>query len=241
MNWLEPWSAALLVLTCLWGPWLSIQSARRLGHGPLPISRRRFFVQTLVIQLMLLGVAVMASRQTGVPLVVTPPRAAGPWLVSAGLVIVGLVLLRWRWSARTTAEKERIYSIVPHEAREYPSYLTLCLAAGICEEVAYRGMLFAILWYLTGSRIAAVLIASVAFALAHSIQGRRGVVAIFIIALAAHGLVLFAQSLLPVMAAHALYDAIAGWLIPRLYERDALLRQTNRQPAGSFEAEAPAG
>ena len=41
-----------------------------------------------------------------------------------------------------------------------------------------------------------------------------------VIALAAHGLVLFAHSLLPVMFAHTVYDAVAGWLIPRLYERD---------------------
>ena len=65
-----------------------------------------------------------------------------------------------------------------------------------------------------------MLLASVAFALAHAVQGPRGVFAIFLIALAAHGLVLFAHSLLPVMFAHTVYDAVAGWLIPRLYERE---------------------
>jgi membrane protease YdiL (CAAX protease family) len=217
---LEPFSAVLLVLTCLWGPFMAIQSARRLGEGPLPMTRRRFFIQTIVIQALLFGVAVTAAWRTGVPLAVAPPSTLTPWLIAAAMVLLGVLLLRWRWPSRTTANKFRLYSILPHSAKELPSYFVLCLAAGIGEEVVYRGMLFAILAYLTGSQAAAVLIASVAFALAHAVQGVRGVFAIFLIALAANGLVLFAHSLLPVIFAHTVYDAIAGWLIPRLYERD---------------------
>ena len=54
---MEPWSAVLLMLTCAWAPVMAIASARRLGDGPLPLSRRRFFVQTIVIQAALFGVA----------------------------------------------------------------------------------------------------------------------------------------------------------------------------------------
>jgi len=172
----------------------------------------------------------IASQRTGVRLSFGPPRSAA-WLISAGLVLLGVLLIHWRWASRTTVEKDRVYSILPHTAREYPSYLVLCLAAGIGEEVAYRGMLLAILDDLTGSRLAAVLVASVAFALAHAIQGRRGVLAIFVIALAAHGLVIYAGSLLPAIVAHAVYDAVAGWLMPRLYERDAV-RRRELSPAG---------
>lgn len=218
---IEPWSAVLVLLTCVWVPVLAFKSARRLGDGPLPVSRRHFFIQTIVIQVILAGVAVIAARQTGVPIAVMPPSRAAPWLIAAGLVLFGALLLRWRWASRSSASKNRLYSILPRTQREFPSYLALCLAAGIGEELVYRGMLFAILAYLTGSVIAAVLIASLVFALAHALQGWRGMFAIFLIALAMHGLVLFSKSLLPAMAAHALYDAIAGWLIPRWYERDA--------------------
>ncbi len=230
---LEPWSAVLLTLTCFWAPFMAIQSARRLGQGPLPISRQRLFVQILVVQVVLFSTSMIASLRTGVRLGFGPPRLAA-WLISAGLVLLGVLLIHWRWASRTTVEKDRVSSILPHTAREYPSYLVLCLAAGIGEEVAYRGMLFAILAYLTGSQIAAVLIASVAFGLAHAIQGRRGVFAIFVIALAAHGLVIYAGSLLPAIVAHAVYDAIAGWLIPRLYERDT----SRRHEAAGVDATA---
>lgn len=227
---IDPWSAVLLFLTCFWGPLLAIQSARRLGSGPLPISRQRLFVQTIVIQAILFGVSYIAARRVGVPLTAAPPSSAIPWLIAAALVLLGVVLLRWRWASRASASKYRLYSILPHTPREYGPYLILCLAAGIGEEYAYRGMLYAILHWLTGSALAAVLIASVAFALAHALQGPRGMFAIFLIAVVAHGLVLYAQTLLPAIVAHAVYDAIAGWLIPRLYERDAA-RSVTDNPA----------
>src|SRR5712672_1103424 len=95
----EPFSAVLLILTCLWGPFMAIQSARRLGDGPLPMTRRRFFIQTIIIQALLFGVAMTASWRTGVHLVVAPPLAVLPWLIAAALVVFGVLLLRWRWSS----------------------------------------------------------------------------------------------------------------------------------------------
>jgi membrane protease YdiL (CAAX protease family) len=68
--------------------------------------------------------------------------------------------------------------------------------------------------------VAAVLIASIVFALAHVIQGWQSAGVIFLIALGAHVLVIAGQSLFPVMAAHALYDAIAGTLMPRWDEHE---------------------
>jgi membrane protease YdiL (CAAX protease family) len=232
---MEPWSAVLLMLTCFWAPLMAIGSARRLGGGPLPFSRRRLFIQTTFIQAVLFGVAFMASRQTKVPLLLGPPATLTPWLLAAALVIAGVALLRWRWAERGGKSKYRLYSILPRTARDFPPYLVLCLAAGIGEEAAYRGMLVSILWWLTGRLLVAVLISAAVFGLAHAVQGVRGVVTIFIIALIAHALVYLGKSLLPVMAAHTLYDAIAGWLIPRWYERDAALRSTSELVVSSGE------
>src|SRR5258708_12667391 len=153
---IEPWSAVLVLLTCVWVPFLAFKSAQRLGDGPLPISRRHFFIQTIVIQMILAGVAVIAAWQAGVPIAVRLPSRAAPWLFAAGLVLVGVLLLRLRWASRSSASKNRLYSILPRTRREFPSYLTLCLAAGIGEELVYRGMLFAIVAYFTGTLFAAV-------------------------------------------------------------------------------------
>src|SRR5258707_5618936 len=94
---LEPFSAALLMLTCLWGPFMAIQSARRLGDGPLPMTRRRFFIQTIIIQALLFGVAVAWARAKGVRLVFARPAAVLSLFIAAALVVFCVRMLRWRW------------------------------------------------------------------------------------------------------------------------------------------------
>src|SRR5205085_1500036 len=96
----------------------------------------------------------------------------------------------------------------------------LCLAAGVCEELVYRGTTAVLLTRLTGNLLAAIVIASAVFALAHVIQGRRAAIVVFCIALGAHALVFLTKSLFPVMAVHALYDAVGGVLMSRWYRRE---------------------
>src|SRR5258708_38075661 len=90
---IEPWSAVLVLLTCVWVPVLAFKSAQRLGDGPLPISRRHFFIQRIVIQVILAGVAVIASRHTGVPLAVRPPSRAATLLLETCVVHFSVLLL----------------------------------------------------------------------------------------------------------------------------------------------------
>ena len=100
------------------------------------------------------------------------------------------------------------------------SRVALCLAAGVCEELVYRGTTAVLLTRLTGNLLAAIVIASAVFALAHVIQGRRAAIIVFFIALGAHALVFLTKSLFPVMAVHALYDAVGGVLMSRWYRRE---------------------
>ena len=89
------------------------------------------------------------------------------------------------------------------------------IAAAIAEEAAYRGVGMSILWYWLGTPWPAVIILSVAFALAHWIQGWKAGVIIFFIALVAHGLVAFTHTLVLMMFVHAAYNFIAGSMIAR--------------------------
>ena len=72
-----------------------------------------------------------------------------------------------------------------------------------------------ILWYVFGSPWPAVLICALGFAAAHWSQGWKSVLAIFLIALVAHALVWFTNTLVLMMIVHAAYDFIAGYLIAR--------------------------
>jgi membrane protease YdiL (CAAX protease family) len=145
----------------------------------------------------------------------------------------------WRWPQRDRDSKERLYRMLPHDRADLPPYFAVCLAAGICEETVYRGVTTVLLARVTENLSAAILIASIAFALAHVIQGWRSVVAVFGIALMAHAVVLMTQSLFPVMAAHALYDALAGVLMPRWYERE--VRSAAQQSSFTDDSDAVNG
>jgi membrane protease YdiL (CAAX protease family) len=89
------------------------------------------------------------------------------------------------------------------------------LAASVAEEAAYRGVAMSILWYATGNPYLSAVLCSLAFAVAHAVQGWRSGLTIYLVALVMHGLVWFTSSLVPAMIVHALYDFIAGWAIRR--------------------------
>ena len=210
-----------LGVVCIGVPALAFRSSQRLGGAPLPISRGQFFFQTIFMQILLFTVAVVAAVRNGIDLLAAPPSPLLAWGLAAAFLAVLLAVLRWRWPQRDREAKERLYRLLPHERRDLPMYFLVCLAAGICEETVYRGVATVLLTRVTGSLVPAVFIAAIVFALAHIIQGWRAVVAVFGIALMAHSLVLTTQSLFPAMAAHAIYDALAGVMIMRLHRREA--------------------
>jgi membrane protease YdiL (CAAX protease family) len=209
-----------LLIVCAGVPYLALRSRRVLDDGPLPMPRRRFFIQTILMQLYLAAIAVVAAWRNGVDLIAPPPSPAGAWGLAALFLAVLLAVMWWRWPHRDRDSKERLMRILPRERGDLPWYFALCATAGVCEEAIYRGVAVALLARVTGALAVAILLASVAFALAHVVQGWRSAVAVFGIALMAHALVLITRSLFPVMAVHAIYDAIAGVMMPRLYARE---------------------
>jgi membrane protease YdiL (CAAX protease family) len=209
-----------LAIVCLGVPYLAWKSSRRFGSGPLPISMRRFFIQSIFWQFYLVGLALVAAWHNRIDLLVPPPAPLRAWGLAALFLALLLGVMRWRWPHRGQESKDKLYRLLPHKRGDFPLYFALCLAAGVCEEAVYRGVTATLLARLTGSVAAAVVIASVVFALAHVVQGRRATIAVFFIALGAHALYLVGQSLFPVMAMHAIYDALAGLLMSRWYERE---------------------
>ena len=209
-----------LAIVCLGLPYLAWKSSKRIGSGPIPIPRKRFFIQTILVQLYLLGIALAAAWRNGVDLLARPPAVLRAWLLAALFLAALLGAMRWRWPHRGQESKEKLVRLLPSERGDLPPYFALCLAAGVCEEIVYRGVTTVLLTRITGSLLAAIAIAAVVFALAHVIQGRRATIVVFFIALGAHALVFLTGSLFPVMAVHALYDAIGGVLMSRWYARE---------------------
>jgi membrane protease YdiL (CAAX protease family) len=226
---MTPSAAMFLVLVGLWLPYLSWRSALQLGDGPLPLSRTAFFIQVIGTQLFLFLAGVLTAWRNAIAVWRPPGEPLLSWTAAVVFLAVLLLALKVRWSAKPSPDKRRLYEILPHDRRELRVYVFVALCAGIAEEIVYRGVFTALLTRYTGSLMLAGFVSAIVFAISHSLQGWRAVVAIFGIALLSQWMVSFTGSLLPVMIVHALYDLVAGIAIPRWFVRDALA--TSTQPA----------
>jgi membrane protease YdiL (CAAX protease family) len=211
----------LLAFVGVFLPILIIKSARRLGTGPLPISRSRFYRQTIIFQLILAAIAAWTAYTHGILAMPLPQRPLITWSAAAVMYVLTALTLKLRWASRSDASKQRLYDILPHDRSEMVPYVFICIVAGTAEEFVYRGVMTELAQRLIGIAIVTIIAISISFAAAHAMQGLRSMAGIFVIALACHALVWVAQSLIPVMVVHFAYDLTAGMLIPRWFEAAA--------------------
>jgi len=211
----------LLVFAGVFLPILIIKSARRLGTGPLPISRTRFYRQTIIFQLFIAALAAWTAYTHGILAMPLPQWPLLGWSAAAVMYAVTVLTLKLRWPSRSAASKQRLYDILPHNSGEMVPYVFVCIAAGIAEEFVYRGVMTELAQRLIGIEMVTIVAVSISFAASHATQGLRGMIAVFGIALICHALVLLSQSLIPVMVFHFAYDLTAGMLIPKWFEAAA--------------------
>lgn len=217
----NPLGYMLLVFAGVLLPILIVWSARRIGSGPLPISRIRFYKQTILFQLVLATLCMWTARMHCILAMPLPQRPLLSWSAAALMYVLTVVMLKLRWPSRKEASKRRLYDILPHNRRELVPYVFVCIVAGAAEELVYRGVMTELLQRIVGMAVVTIVLVSISFAVAHAMQGWRSVAGIFVIALACHALVWLAQSLIPVMVVHFAYDLTAGILVPRWFESAA--------------------
>lgn len=167
------------------------------------------------ITLFLLGGASLAlgARRGGldaVGVVSLPPGALFAWtvgLTAGGLAV--LVLFRVLAGAVGARETPFLRRLLPRTGRERVAFVGLSIAAGVGEELAYRGYLITLLAPALGGPGAAVLTSAV-FGVLHAYQGLLGIVRTATLGgLLAAGFLL-SGSLWPPILAHALLDVLAG-------------------------------
>ena len=105
--------------------------------------------------------------------------------------------------------------ILPQSTVELLPYLALAITAGLCEEFLYRGFAMAVLVHVGLQAWAAVLLSSVLFGLAHSYQGRGGIVMTLLIGLILGTSRIAYDSLVPAILWHSAVDVVAGTAGPR--------------------------
>jgi len=123
----------------------------------------------------------------------------------------------------------KVAFLLPGTPDEYRGFLLLSVTAGICEEMMVRGYLTWVFAAYVGVG-AAVVLASIAFGVAHLYQGWTGVLKTGIVGIVMGGIVLASGWLLPAMLLHALIDVTSGMLayaVLRDGQREALREVLN--------------
>jgi membrane protease YdiL (CAAX protease family) len=105
--------------------------------------------------------------------------------------------------------------ILPQSTMEMLPYLALAITAGLCEEFLYRGFAMAVLLHVGLQAWVVVLLTSVLFGLAHSYQGRGGMVMTLLIGLLLGTSRIAYDSLVPAIFWHSAVDVVAGTAGPR--------------------------
>lgn len=213
----------------LWGGWhllcfgialpvAAYASRRKLATQPLP-PRVPFFTSVIVQQLLFLVISLGVAWGEAVPLF----PAEVPSLAALGatllLLAVACVTMRPSWIQAVREREPRVHLTSPRTGLERRLWVGVSLAAGIGEEITYRGVLYVLLWRLTGSMAAAALLSAFFFGAAHVVQGWKAIWITAVFGLVAQGLTLWSGSLYAAMVLHVGYDVVAGLAYGHLAEQ----------------------
>ena len=218
-------------------PWRGRARMQKLLAMPQVSSLERLVLYASTIAFQWLAVAVVGWRawvhgytagQLG--LVVHP----GTRLVVAALVGAAVIgSLQWlnlgrvgRIPAKSRGAMQAVAErILPQSAVELLPYLALAMTAGLCEEFLYRGFAMAALFSAGLAAWLVVLVSSLLFGLAHSYQGRGGVVMTFVVGLVLGVSRLTYNSLIPAVFWHGAVDVVAGVAGRRYLVRNGISSQ----------------
>jgi len=215
-------TAGLLVmlLVGLWVPVIAVRSARRLAAGtPMP-PRRTLLSRTIFLLAVLTIAAVVVASTNGIvlfPRFILRPLDAG---VTLAVLAALCAALPFNWRASSPERRARLGSLVPRNRGDAGLWIATSLAAGIGEEIIYRGVLFTLVWRLTGSPWIAALASAASFTVAHYMQGKRAMMVVGVVALSMQFLAWRTGALYASMFVHTAYDLIAGWMYGRWLARD---------------------
>lgn len=145
------------------------------------------------------------------------------WAVSAGVLALFAGSLIPFYLKALRARDERTQWFTPCTPVEARWWVVVSLAAGMAEEIIYRGVLPGLLDVWLPLEAAAALSVLV-FGISHIAQGLRGVLLTLLVGAAFQGLVGWSGSLWTAIAVHFLYDLAVGMAGYRAVQADEGLR-----------------
>lgn len=197
------------------------------GRDTDPSALVRFYRQTLAAQLAFVLVPLLAlvsdpgidAGDLGLAWPSGPARWWGAGFAAYLIAVVfgaGLVLRARARRGHRIRGQDSFAAMLPRTPAERAYAGVVAVGAGVSEEFAFRGFLIATGVGLLGlSPVAALVVATVVFALAHLYQGAVGVVATLLLGALFGALYLATGSLLLPMLVHAAIDLRSLLLVPR--------------------------
>ena len=139
--------------------------------------------------------------------------AWGVVLLACALLIAQVAAIRGNETGLSTARKQMtsVEGVLPHTPVELKLFLALSLAAGVCEEIVFRGYLLAYFDGLVGPA-GAVLASTLMFGWGHAYQGAAGMVRTGLVGLLFAGAYVGTGNLLAPMLLHVVLDAASGMI-----------------------------
>jgi membrane protease YdiL (CAAX protease family) len=203
-------------------PFLAYRSSKKIHSGQVSPSRARVYVSTLIQLIFLLALSLFAAWQNYLPLfphVVIGLKAIG---IGAAAFILKIGYFFFRYKSGKHQGSRALQLIAPQTRNEKKLYVGMALMAGICEEIAYRGVGFQLFAWITNSYLAGAFLSAIVFGLAHMVQGRSAVFAVILHALVDQLVVYLTGTLYIVIVIHFVYDAIVGlFLSKKIHPGDA--------------------
>ena len=153
-----------------------------------------------------------------------------PYDLTAVLLLVGFITLYLfdlyreagnREGREETRREFRKMGFLPASATQFLNFIFLAVAAGVCEEVIYRGFMVTYLREVLGTTplatAAVLIIPAISFGLGHFYQGGRAVLKIILMAILFGFFYLRTGTLWPLMLLHTAIDIVGGlmswWLL----------------------------
>jgi len=138
--------------------------------------------------------------------------AFGFWIVAALVLAAAGYALGMSNMSHVKDMEDRIGSMLPDGRIEILTWLLLCVTAGFCEEVIFRGYFQRQFTTLTKSAWGGIIAQAVIFGGSHAYEGWKQMVRIAVFGFLFGLLVLWRKSLRPGMMAHFAQDSVAGVL-----------------------------
>jgi membrane protease YdiL (CAAX protease family) len=127
-------------------------------------------------------------------------------------------------SKKVKEESKDLSMIMPTSWSDYRHFVFLAIAAGVCEEIVFRGFLVNYIIKLFEAQsynyYLALVIPGIIFSISHIYQGVFAVVKIFSLSLLFGAIFLYSKSLLLVIIIHVLVDLISGAVMVLVYNKN---------------------